>query len=150
RLANITAKTAQLENRPRIACIEWIDPLMTAGNWVPELVDIAGGQNLFGVAGRHSDWTDWTDLSASDPDVIAIMPCGFDLPRTRREMSPLVQQPGWDSLNAVRANRVFVCDGNQYFNRSGPRLVESAEILAEMLHPRLFDFGHQGDGWQRL
>ncbi len=150
RLANIASKTSQLKNRPRIACIEWIDPLMTAGNWVPELVEIAGGQNVFGVAGQHSDWTNWNDLSSSDPDVIAVMPCGFDLPRTRREMAPLLEQSGWESLNAVRANRVFVCDGNQYFNRSGPRLVESAEILAEMLHPRLFDFGHQGSSWQRL
>jgi iron complex transport system substrate-binding protein len=78
------------------------------------------------------------------------MPCGFDIERTRAEMPALVRQPGWNDLRAVRDGRVFLTDGNQYFNRPGPRLIESAEILAEILHPRDFHFGHQGPGWQRL
>ncbi|MCA9070105.1 MAG: cobalamin-binding protein [Planctomycetaceae bacterium] len=147
RLSDISDQVAQLTTRPRVACLEWIDPLMAAGNWVPELVQIAGGQNLFGQVGLHSPWMTWEELRASDPDVIAIMPCGFDIPRTLSELKPLIDQEGWAGLSAVRDNRVFVTDGNQYFNRPGPRLVESAEILAELLHPEVFHFGHEGTGW---
>ncbi len=144
RLAVLQERVAQISDRPRIACLEWIDPLMAAGNWVPELVEIAGGVNLFGEAGRHSPWMRWEDLVASDPDVVAIMPCGFDIPRTLAELDPLTSRPEWAKLKAVRTGRVFVTDGNQYFNRPGPRLVDSAEILAELLHPETFHFGHAG------
>ncbi|MGE3313617.1 MAG: cobalamin-binding protein [Planctomycetaceae bacterium] len=147
RLEAIRLRTVLIGNRPRVACIEWIDPLMAAGNWVPELVDIAGGENLFGRIGEHSPWLEWESLKDSDPDVIIAMPCGFDIERTAREMSPLVTRPGWKELRAVRELRVYLVDGNQYFNRPGPRLVESAEILAEILHPQKFDFGHRGAGW---
>ncbi len=133
--------------RPTIACIEWIEPLMAAGNWVPELVSLVGGDNLFGVAGEHSPWMTWDELTAADPDVIAIMPCGFDIPRSQSEMHWLTNRPAWRQLSAVRSGRVYVTDGNQYFNRPGPRLVESAEILAEILYPGQFDFGHHGAGW---
>ena len=146
RFSRIKAPTALLSSRPTIACIEWIDPLMAAGNWVPELVEIAGGTNLFGEAGRHSPWMTWEELVARDPDIIAVMPCGFDIPRTRSEMHVLTDRPGWRELRAVSDGRVFLTDGNQYFNRPGPRLVESAEILAELLHPDVFRFGHGGIG----
>ena len=147
RLQAIRAWSKPARNRPTIACIEWIDPLMSAANWMPELVSCAGGTNLFGEAGKHSGYFDFDQLAAADPDVIAILPCGFDIERTCREMPPLVSHPGWTQLAAVRNGRVFVTDGNQYFNRPGPRVVESAEILAEILHPELFDFGHRGRGW---
>ena len=150
RLDDTRTKTAALPTSPSIACVEWIDPLMNAGNWVPELVSMAGGTNLFGEAGRHSGDLDVTELIAADPDVIAIMPCGFDISRTLRELAPLTSHPQWSPLSAVRDGRVFVTDGNQYFNRPGPRLVESAEILAELLHPETFDFGHRGTGWSPL
>jgi iron complex transport system substrate-binding protein len=150
RLNEISQQTARIAERPTIACIEWIDPLMAAGNWVPELVELAGGINLFGEAGKHSPWMTWEDVVRRDPDVIAVMPCGFDVARTRAEMSPLVERAGWSQLQAVRNSRVVLTDGNQYFNRPGPRLVQSVEILAEILHPRRFDFGHRGTGWQRL
>jgi iron complex transport system substrate-binding protein len=130
-----------------LACIEWLDPLMAAGNWVPELVELAGGRNLFGAAGEHSPWLDWSAVRAADPDVVVAMPCGFDLARTRREAVALERLPGWEALRAVRDGRVAAVDGHQYFNRPGPRLVESAEILAEILHPGRFDFGHRGRGW---
>lgn len=133
--------------RPSIACIEWIEPLMAAGNWVPELVELIGGRNLFGVAGKHSPWMTWEELLAADPDVIAILPCGFDIPRSQSEMHWLTTRPEWRELSAVKNGRVFVTDGNQYFNRPGPRLVESAEIFAELLYPGQFDFGHTGTGW---
>jgi iron complex transport system substrate-binding protein len=133
-----------------VACIEWIDPLMAAGNWSPELVEMAGGVNLFGEAGKHSPWMSWEALVAADPDVIFISPCGFDIARTTEETDLLTGKPEWRELKAVKEDRVFVADGNQYFNRPGPRLVESLEILAELLHPELFNFGHEGKGWVRL
>lgn len=133
--------------RPTVACIEWIEPLMAAGNWIPELVSLTGGQNLFGIAGQHSPWMSWADLRAADPDVIVIMPCGFDIPRTLTEMHWLTDRPEWSELQAVRTGRVAITDGNQYFNRPGPRLLESAEILAEIFYPAEFDYGHRGVGW---
>lgn len=134
----LTARARATQTRPRVACVEWIDPLMAAGNWVPELVERAGGANLFGTAGEHSPWLDWETLRDADPDVIVVMPCGFDIPRTRAEMGPLEAQPGWQDLRAVREGRVHVTDGNQYFNRPGPRLIESLQILCTLLHPEVF------------
>ena len=100
--------------------------------------------------GEHSPWIEWDALAAADPDVIVLMPCGFDIARSRDELCSLTEQSAWRGLTAVRERRVFVADGNQYFNRPGPRLVESAEIMAEILHPGRFDFGHAGRGWQPL
>ncbi|MGH7127794.1 MAG: cobalamin-binding protein, partial [Planctomycetaceae bacterium] len=148
RLEHVQEKIADVSHRPTAACIEWIDPLMAAGNWVPELVEIAGGTNLFGEAGRHSPWMTWEQVVERDPEVLVIMPCGFDIPRTRAEMPSLLRQPGWQSLSAVRGDRVFLADGNQYFNRPGPRLAESAEILAELLHPDRCRFDHENAGWE--
>ena len=149
RIDEITRRARQLSSRPSVACIEWIDPLMAAGNWMPELVAMASGANLFGEAGRHSPWMTWEELIAKNPDVIFVSPCGFDIPRTMQEMNLLSDKPEWEKLNAVQTGRVFVADGNQYFNRPGPRLVESLEILAEMIHPDVFNFGHEGEGWIR-
>ncbi len=150
RMDEIAAKARTASSRPTVACVEWIDPLMAAGNWTPEMVEMAGGVNLFGEAGRHSPWMKWDELVAADPDVIFISPCGFDIARTMKETHLLTGKPEWRELKAVKENRVFVADGNQYFNRPGPRLVESLQILAETLHPELFHFGHEGSGWVRL
>jgi iron complex transport system substrate-binding protein len=120
--------------KPRVACIEWIEPLMAAGNWTPELIEMAGGVNLFGEAGKHSPWMTWDELTAADPDVVIVAPCGFDIPRTEAEMHWLTDRPGWQELRAVRAGRVHVADGNQYFNRPGPRVVETYEMLLNFLH----------------
>ena len=147
RLDDLRVRTQSSQSRPTVGCIEWTDPLMMAGNWVPELVEIAGGIDPLGEAGKHSGYVEIERLAETDPDVIAIMPCGFDIERGAREMAPLVAHPEWRQLSAVRSGRVVVTDGNQYFNRPGPRLVESAEILAEFLHPDQFDFGHFGRGW---
>lgn len=150
RMDKIAAKAQTATSRPTVACVEWIDPLMAAGNWMPELVEMAGGVNLFGEVGRHSPWMSWEDLAAANADVIFISPCGFDIARTLEETHLLTDLPEWKTLKAVRDARVFVADGNQYFNRPGPRLVESLEILAELLHPELFHFGHETEGWVRL
>lgn len=150
RVVNIIERACMIKKRPTVACIEWLDPLMAAGNWVPEMVDLAGGRNLFGESGKHSPWMELGQLSAQDPDVILLMPCGFDIERIRRELPPLSGQPEWGRLKAVKSAQVFLVDGNQYFNRPGPRLVESMEILAEIMHPKLFGSEHQGKGWKKL
>jgi iron complex transport system substrate-binding protein len=149
RIEAIASRAKSLSHRPTVACIEWIDPLMAAGNWVPELVEMAGGVNLFGQAGKHSPWMTFEELVAADPDIIVVLPCGFDIERSRRELPALAEKEEWPRLRAVRDERVFLADGNQYFNRPGPRLAESLEILAELFHPLVFQFGHQGTGWQR-
>lgn len=149
RLDAIQSKALTCRVRPTVACLEWLDPLMAAGNWVPELVEIAGGANLFGTAGEHSPWMSWEDLFAADPEMIIALPCGWDIEKATLELNSLTEHPAWNSLRAVRSNSVFVTDGNQYFNRPGPRLVESAEILAEIFHPEIFSFHHSQTGWRR-
>lgn len=150
RMQVIVERARACIDQPTVAAIEWIDPLMAAGNWMPELIEMAGGVNLFGVAGAHAPWMTWEELCRADPEVLLILPCGFDIERSRRDLPVLMSKPEWSQLRAVRAGRVVVADGNQYFNRPGPRLVESLEILAEILHPDVFAFGHEGTGWQRF
>ena len=136
--------------RPTVLVIEWMDPLMVAGNWIPELVQLAGGHPLIGRAGRHSPFVEWSEMRSTDPDVIVVIPCGFTLGRTRTEVDRLRDLPGWAELRAVRAGRVALADGHHFFNRPGPRLVESVEILAEILFPDAIDRGHRGQGWEPL
>ncbi len=152
RIEACSSKTQGLSenDRPTVAAIEWTDPLMASGNWIPELVELAGGKSVFGEVGKHSPYVEWDALLKADPQVIVIMPCGFDLERTRQETIPLEQHPEWSSLHAVRTGKVFITDGNAYFNRPGPRLVDSLEILAEILHPDSFDFGYRGTGWKNF
>ncbi len=142
-------KTQQLSvmERPNVACIEWTDPLMIAGNWIPELVTFAGGQCLFSVAGENAPKVTWDTLVATNPDIIIFMPCGFDLERTRTEAMVFKSRPEWQNLRAVQSGRVYVTDGNSYFNRPGPRLVDSVEILAEILHPEIFEYGYKMKAW---
>jgi iron complex transport system substrate-binding protein len=109
---------------------------------------MAGGRNLVGEAGRHSPALEWQRLRGLDPEVLFVSPCGFDLARTRAAMDGLASRPGWDELRAVREGRVALADGVQWFNRPGPRLVESLEILAEILHPERFDFGYRERAWE--
>ena len=150
RVVAIIERTCVLKNRPTVACVEWIEPLMAAGNWVPELVELAGGANMAGETGKHSPWMNWKTLKQLDPEIIVIMPCGFDLKRTRAEMGPLMNRRDWTKLRAVKNKRVFLTDGNHFFNRPGPRIVESLEILAEIIHPDRFNYGHKGRGWEKL
>jgi iron complex transport system substrate-binding protein len=152
RVRRIVSQTETLseDNRPTVVALEWTEPLMGAGNWIPELIEMAGGKPLLGRKGEHSPYLTWDTLSQADPEVIIIMPCGFDLERTRQESQVLTRHPGWNSLEAVKQGKVFITDGNAYFNRPGPRLVDSLEILAEILHPDGFNFGYQGKAWQPL
>jgi iron complex transport system substrate-binding protein len=150
RIHHVQQAVQSAEHRPRVGCIEWLNPLMASGNWVPELVELAGGQNCFGIAGQHSPWLSPQDLMAEDPEHLILMPCGFSIPQTLAEWADLQNTPPWKNLSSVQNGRLTVVDGNQYFNRPGPRLVESLEILAEALHPKLLPAYHQGAGWQSL
>lgn len=147
RLAALSARTRDLAH-PSIVCLEWIEPPFAMGNWGPELVELAGGTNLLGTLGAHSTTTTWSAVQAADPDVLVVAPCGFGLERTLSEMHWLSARPGWSQLRAVKGRRVFVADGNLYFNRSGPSMFETPEILAEMLHPNEFAATHRGSVWQ--
>ena len=120
---------------------------MAAGNWTPELIEMAGGINLFGEAGKHSPWMTWDELAAADPDVIVIAPCGFDLARTEQEMHWMTGRPGWSTL---RARKYYLADGNQYFNRPGPRVVETLEFSGEILHPDRFAPTLRGTAWRAI
>lgn len=146
----IIRNTALGEERKSVVTIEWIDPLMTAGNWMPELIDIAGGQDLLGKPDRHSPWINWDDILNTDPDFLLILPCGYSLEQTANELDVLTGKPGWDELRAVKKNHVFVLEGNQFFNRPGPRILESARILGEILHPALFKSTLKNRGWVNM
>ncbi len=143
----VADRAAGAGGRPSLVSIEWIEPLMAAGNWMPELVELAGATSVFGDHGELSPWIQWEDVRAADPEILLIIPCGFDIPRALEELPLLQALPGFGALRAVRDGRVFVADGNHYFNRSGPRLLESLEILAEIIHPDRFDFGHRGQSF---
>ena len=134
RLQHVKERTRHVQ-RPRVACLEWLTPLMAAGNWIPELVDIAGGTYGLVDVGRHSPSMTWDVLASYQPEVIVITPCGFPIAQSHADLPTLTAHPQWQELPAVQQNRVYVADGNAYYNRPGPRIVDSAEMLAEILHP---------------
>jgi iron complex transport system substrate-binding protein len=137
RVDDVVARSATIRHRPRVVILEWIDPPFSCGHWSPELVSMAGGVEQLGRAGVPSRTLPWDEVVASEPEVLVIACCGFDIPRTLVDIDLLRRYPGWDTLPAVRDARVFVVDGNAYFSRPGPRLVESLELLAHALHPDL-------------
>jgi iron complex transport system substrate-binding protein len=148
RMGALAKRTRPLPRRGAV-CLEWIEPVFAMGNWGPELVHLAGGTCLLGASGAHSTTTPWDDVLRADPEVLVMAPCGFGLERALAEMHRLTANPGWENLRAVRHGNVFVADGNRYFNRSGPSVFESAEVLAEMLHPEIFPPAHEGTVWKR-
>lgn len=150
-VAGAGRQAAQVNGKaPKVACIEWLDPLMTAGNWVPELIDLMGAQNVLAHAGKDSPFIEFDNLTDADPDIILIMPCGFDIADTQRNLPELTNRAGWAGLRAVKDGQVFICDGNHFFNRPGPRLVESAEIVGEILYPDHIQLGHNGTSFIQL
>jgi iron complex transport system substrate-binding protein len=130
-------RTVDPETLPTIACIEWMEPLMTAGHWMPDVAEHAGARAVLSVGGGRSQTVTWEALREADPDVMAVMPCGFSLEETRRDLHTLTERDGWTDLSAVQNGRVALLDGNAYFNRPGPRLYRSAELLAAVVHPDL-------------
>lgn len=149
KLSSVTKRTRDTDT-PTVCCVEWADPLMAAGNWIPELVAAAGGNDVFGEAGKHAPWLDPHKLFEADPDVIVFMPCGFGLERSIVEAQNLIRTSEWQTLSAVKSGRVFATDGNSFFNRPGPRLIDSVDILAEIFHPSLYGDMHQGKAWVSL
>ena len=138
RIDAVVEKAGQALDRPRVLHLEWVDPLMCGGHWVPEMVELAGGANCFGDKETGSFPLEWSQIMESQPEVIVLMPCGYDVKRGFQDLPLVSQREGWNSLPAVQNNRVYVIDASAYTSRSGPRLVEGLEILAEMIHPELF------------
>lgn len=149
RVAAIAERARAQPRRPRLAAIEWIEPLMGSGNWMPELIALAGGASLFGAIGQPSPRIDREALMREAPEVILVSPCGFTIAQSRADMPALAGWSGWSGLGAVAAGRVCLADGNRFFHRPGPSLADSLEILAEITHPDAFDFGHRDRDWVR-
>ena len=139
RIDAVTERAAQASRQPRVLHLEWSDPPMCGGHWVPEMVQMAGGVNCFGDRDSGSFPLEWADVVASQPDIIVLMPCGFDVERALQDVPDLTAKPGWASLPAVQNAQVYAIDAGAYTSRSGPRLVMGLEIMAEIIHPELFD-----------
>ena len=146
----IRHKLKYIWDKPSVACIEWLDPVLIAGNWIPGLVEIAGGAPVLAEKGKPSHYFTREDILLQNPDILIIMPCGFTIERTLGELQLLLNNTGFNQLKAVKNNKIYIADGNKYFNRPGPRIVDSLEILAEILNPKQFIFGYEGDGWIRF
>ena len=142
---DIRTETKELFDKPSIVHIEWIEPVMVAGHWMMTLIEMAGGVNCF--PDENKRWIKFEELLEQNPDKIIIAPCGFTIERTLKDMFYFENRMEWKTLKAVRNNEVYICDGNKYFNRPGPRLVDSLEILAEIFHPHLFSSKHHKSGW---
>ena len=135
RLQHVQQFVATVSIRPRVFCLEWLKPPMGCGHWVPEQVKLAGGSEVLGRAGEPSRYVTAEEIVDAQPEVLILMPCGFSIERTRRELSTATTQPWWNEVPAVRDGQVFLVNGPAYFNRSGPRLIDGIELLAGLLHP---------------
>lgn len=143
-------ETARRLHTPRVACIEWLDPIYLAGHWVPEMIECAGGRTVLARPREPSFVASWEDLVAGEPDVLVVMPCGFEVARARAELHLLTSRPGWTRLPAVRAGSVYLTDATSYFSRPGPRIITGLEILAAILHPEVFSFPLPPGAFERL
>ncbi|MGH2346328.1 MAG: cobalamin-binding protein [Chloroflexota bacterium] len=138
RIDVIATRAATAAGRPRVYCMEWIDPPFRAGHWIPELVRLVGGVEVLGREGARSTRAGWEEVAAAEPEVVVVMPCGFDVERAERELAAVRARPEWRELSAVRNGAVWVTDGSAYFSRPGPRMIDALGILAHVLHPDLF------------
>jgi iron complex transport system substrate-binding protein len=138
RVERVSANDGTRSVPTTVVCLEWLAPLMTAGNWTPELIELAGGESCLAERGKHSGYVEWEAVRDCDPDVLLVAPCGFDLARSELEARQLWQLAGFGELKAVQTARAYVIDGNAYLNRSGPRIVDSLEILAHLIQPDRF------------
>jgi iron complex transport system substrate-binding protein len=132
------APAVTLRDRPTVACLEWLDPLWRTGHWVPGMVQLAGGEEMLADIGKPSRPVSWQELEERDPDILIMMPCGYNLSRTREEFARVRDKYPWERLRAQQQQSVYFVDANAYFSRSGPRLVEGLELLAEIFHPEYF------------
>jgi iron complex transport system substrate-binding protein len=138
RIDAVTERAAQVNHRPKVLQLEWVDPLLCGGHWVVEMVERAGGESCFGSKETGSSRLDWDQVIVSQPEIIMLMPCGFNLERAVEDVPLLLNLKGWDSLPAVRNDQVFIIDADAYTSRLGPRLVTGLEIMAEIIHPEVF------------
>lgn len=150
RLQRIAGLTKNLPRRPRVFCLEWIDPYYCCGHWVPEMVELAGGHDALGRKGVDSVRTDWNNIAEWAPEILVVSPCGFDLEKAIEQTQTLLRQPGWSDLPAVRNKQVFAVNANAYFARPGPRIVDGVELLAHLFHPDLFNWNGPADAFQRI
>jgi iron complex transport system substrate-binding protein len=150
RISSVRERAAKSSTRPRVACLEWFDPIYAAGHWVPEMVELAGGRDVLGRKGQPSAKIDWHKVVEFAPDVIVLMPCGFDVPRILGEAAVLKRLAGWHDLPGVKAGRVFAVNGHAFFSRPGPRLVDGLEILAHTIHPEIFPMQLSPDHVQKI
>jgi iron complex transport system substrate-binding protein len=150
RLERIVLKASRLPDRPRVFCMEWIDPVYCSGHWVPEMVRIAGGIDELGRGGADSVRISWDEVVQWAPEILIVMPCGCGLAESATQARQLFNYPGSAGLPAVRDNRVYAVDANSYFARPGPRVVEGTELLAHLLHPTSFEWKGPSDAFQRL
>jgi iron complex transport system substrate-binding protein len=150
RLEKIATITRDLPKRPRVFCMEWLDPVYCGGHWVPEMVKIAGGVDALAREGADSVRISWDEVLKWAPEVLVIMPCGLNLDKVLEQSAQLFSYPGWFDLPAVRQGRVYAVDANSYFARPGPRVVEGTELLAHLIHPDLFSWKGHRKAFQRL
>jgi len=134
----ITDKTHAIGYMPKVACIEWIDPIMAAGNWMPEMIEMCGGISVTGEAGKHSLRSTLEEIAEKRPEKIIIAPCGFSVEQSLRDINILTENPLWQNIEAVKQGNVYAVDGNSYFNRPGPRIIDSLEIMAGIIWPEIF------------
>jgi iron complex transport system substrate-binding protein len=150
RLEQVAAMTRNLSYRPRVFCMEWLDPVYCGGHWVPEMVRLAGGVDALSIEGGDSVRIPWNEVLEWAPEVLIITPCGLNLEKTIGQASQLPNYPGWSNLPAVVGGRVFAVDANSYFARPGPRVVDGTELLAHLIHPQLFSWNGPATAYQRL
>jgi iron complex transport system substrate-binding protein len=150
RLETIAKATRNITHRPRVFCLEWMDPVFGSGHWLPEMVRIAGGVDALSREGKDSERIPWEDVVKWAPEVLIITPCGFNLEKVIEESGRLVNYPGWFDLPAVRQRRVYAVDANSYFARPGPRVVDGTELLAHLIHPELFDWHGPATAYQLI
>ena len=150
RIDIVRHKLKYVESRPTVICIGLFEPLMLAGDWIPEVVGVAGGDNLPAEAETPLLQLNWENLLQADPEIIVLIPRGFSIEQTMLRMGSLLSQPGFAGLKAVKNNRLYIADGARYFDDHGPQIVDSIEIMAEIIHPKLFNFGYEGDAWVKF
>ena len=149
RLEKIASRTRNLTERPRVFCMEWLDPIYCCGHWVPELVRMAGGIDALGREGSDSVRIPWDDVRKFDPEILVVMPCGFNLEKVVEQTPKLREYEGWADLSAVRNNRVYAVDANSYFARPGPRVVDGGVLLAHLIHPDIIPWDGPSSAYSR-
>jgi iron complex transport system substrate-binding protein len=150
RLQNVVELTKKTSRRPRVLCLEWIDPYYCCGHWVPEMVELAGGEDALGRKGADSVRISWTDIAGLSPEILIVSPCGFNAEEAADQAKQLLQQRSWNDLPAILNDRVFAVNANAYFSRPGPRVVDGVELLAHLIHPELCDWRGSRNAFRKI